>query len=964
MASDLSEFLKGGQIRSLLDHNYEEAGFKAITLSACEGDWSQFLIQRIHRLLQQQPPGSSTEHDLLSLANLAFNSFLQTNVTGPPLSYNPADGVLPSSLFQRTNTSVEQLQRRLISSLSIDGEAIYPLIPHIELFCLAKCIFNHPSMTQDLALRLARLRVNFWHQRLLTENSPSLQVALYDDLLLIGDDIFISRVSPSVISPAQFLLERATIHIHHGFDQRARADIEQAARERSFHYALTGRLGKRTKYQDKALSQLVVLAKSSDDHEAVQSGDHPTSDTGKTGAGPSVMPQAVPQKLTLEDDTLLESIAFTQAATGSPNSQQSNQLHSSLESLDPGNQPLLQPLDAIILLATASSITNTSPSDGLTREGTLPYAERVISGGSSNWQVYTQALLVRSQIEGHRSRTIERGVLQLQAVVDQVIAETSPSGSSEDDVPPAKTASSTFLPQSKSSGSASASERLRYIHQLAFPPRWKLEADLADRWVSIGGLRTALEIYERLQMWAEVALCWAANHREDKARKIIRHQLYTSVVTASTKKLLEDNEHNDVGDNGLERDPLPTDAPRLFCILGDLERSTTAYERAWEVSNQRYARAQRSLGKYYSTSGELNKADIAYSKSLKVNPQNHAIWFALGCVRLQQENWPGAVQAFGRAVQVEDNDAESWSNLAVALLNHPPEISLGDSETSEAKLDKLSCNTDDMAEEDDKGSDRPVTDPQKHIREAFVALKRAAALKRESFRIWQNLLSVSVKLSPPPYTDIMIAQTRLIELLGTVEGERCVDVEIVEALVAHLVIAYPRLPTDDDTMGYDHSQAQEGGANRASVPPRVGYERMITDLIQKKITPLITSSRRLWLVTAKLSLYLQHPSATLSAYEKAWRVTLNQPGWESGTQDARSAWTQVVESTIDLLDGYESLGERLREDGMGAGELVAKDWRFKARSAVRSVLARAKSGWEGDDGYEVLSERLQGLKSV
>ena len=963
MASDLSEILKVGHVRFLLDESHGEPGSEAITLRACEGDWSRFLVQRMDHLLEKQPPGLSTEHDLFSLASAAFDSFLQANVTGPAVSYNPTDGILPSSLFERTNTSIENIQRRLISSLSIDGEAVYQLIPHIELFCLAKCILNHPSMTQNLSLRLARLRVNFWHQRLLTEISPSLQVALYDDLLLIGDTVLTSRVSQSVISPAQFLLERATIHIHHGSDQKARADIEQAARERSFHYALTGRLGKRTKYQDKALSQLVVLAKSVDDDEAAQSGNHSTSDTGRTGSSPSVMPQAVPRKLNLEDDTLLESIAFTEAATSS-DSQQNDQLHSSLESLDPGNQPLLQPLDAIILLAIASSITNTSPSDGLTRETTLPYAERVISGGSSNWQVYTQALLVRSRIEGHRSRTIERGVLQLQAVVDQVIAETSPSEASKDGLLPAKTASSTFLPQSKTSESASASERLRYIHQLAFPPRWKLEADLADRWVSIGGFRTALEIYERLQMWAEVALCWAANDREDKAQKIIRHQLYNSVITTSTRKLLEDDEDNNVGDYGLERDPLPTDAPRLFCILGDLEKSTAAYERAWEVSNQRYSRAQRSLGKYYSTSGELDKAGIAYAKSLKVNPQNHAIWFALGCVRLQQEDWPGAVQAFGRAVQIEDNDAESWSNLAVALLNLPPETSLGDSEASEAKPDRLSFNADEMAEEDGNDSDRLKKDPQKHVREAFGALKRAAALKRESFRIWQNLLSVSVKLSPPPYTEIIIAQTRLIELLGTVEGEKCVDVEIVEALVAHLVTAYPRLPTDVDAMGNDRGQAQEDGATRASAPPKVGYERMIIDLIQKKITPLITSSRRLWLITAKLSLYLQHPSASLSAYEKAWRVTLNHPGWEIGTQDARSAWTQVVESTIDLLDGYESLGERLREAGMGAGELVAKDWRFKARSALRSVLARAKTGWEGDDGYEDLGERLKGLKSV
>ena len=101
----------------------------------------------------------------------------------------------------------------------------------------------------------------------------------------------------------------------------------------------------------------------------------------------------------------------------------------------------------------------------------------------------------------------------------------------------------------------------------------------------------------------------------------------------------------------------------------------------------------------------------------------------------------------------------------------------------------------------------------------------------------------------------------------------------------------------------------------------------------------------------------------MSAYEKAWRVTLNQPGWESGTQEAKNGWKEVADSTNDLLDGYESLGEMTRESGMGAGELVAKDWNFKARSAVWSVLARAKEGWEGDEGYEVLNERLKQLKS-
>lgn len=965
MAADLSQNLKDVHVRSLLDQAHDELGLEALTLQSCDGDWPQFLAQRLQHLLEKQPQAASIEHEFLSLATVAFSCFLQANVTGPPLSYNPADGILPSSLFEGTNTTVERLQKRLISGLSIDGEAVYRLIPHVELFCLAKCILNHPSMTQDLPLTLARLRANFWHQRLLTDISSSLQDTIYDDLQLIGDSVLSSPPFNSIITPTQFFLERATIHIYHGFDQRARADIEQAARERSFHFALTGRFGKRTKYQEKELSQLVVLATSvDDDDEAARSGKSTNADTIKTGPSSYRRTEAIPRKLNLNDDTLLESIAFTQPAASVPDFQQDDHLHPSLETLDPGNQPLLQPLDAIILLATASSITNTSPTDGLTREETLPYAERVISGGSSNWQVYTQALIVRSRIEGYRSRTIERSVLQLQAVVDQVVAETSSYKASQDDAASAMTTSTTFLPQPKSTESASASERLRYIHQLASSPRWKLEAELADRWVSLGGLRTALEIYERLQMWAEVALCWAANDREDKARKIIRRQLYNSVITTSTNKLLEDDEDNDVGDYRIERDPLPADAPRLFCILGDLEKSTAAYERAWEISNQRYARAQRSLGKFYSANKDLDEAGTAYARSLKVNPQNHAIWFALGCIRLQQEDWAGAVDAFGRAVQIEDTDAESWSNLAVALLKLPPHILPGDRDTFGTKLDRNHSNVELMPEGCSNGSNVPATDPQKHVREALVALKRAAALKRESFRIWQNLLSVSIKLSPPPYTEIMIAQNRLIELLGNNEGERCVDVEIVEALVAHLVTAYPRAPTDAETPEINDRQLEDGGTLQVSAPKRVGFERMVIDLVQKRVTPLITSSRRLWLVTAKLSLYMQRPSATLSAYEKAWRVTLNQPGWESGTGEAKDAWREVADSTIDLLDGYESLGERIREAGMGAGELVAKDWRFKSRSAVRSVLARAKEGWEGDDGYETLGERLQELKSA
>lgn len=442
----------------------------------------------------------------------------------------------------------------------------------------------------------------------------------------------------------------------------------------------------------------------------------------------------------------------------------------------------------------------------------------------------------------------------------------------------------------------------------------------------------------------------------------------------------------------LERANLPLDAPRLFCILGDLEKSPSAYERAWEVSKNRYARAQRSLGSYYLARNDLPRAEEAYAQSLKISPQHHSTWFALGSVRLRIERWEGAVEAFGRAIQLEETDAESWSNLAAALL------SLGPSRSSGGRPDTHHPEPagDSHAEVNDSSITGP--DPEKHVREAFVALKRAAVLKRDSYRIWQNLLLVAAKLSPPPLTDIVIAQSRLIDLLGKIEGERCVDIDVVEGLLAYLISSSSSgsnsmspsssssSPPPTQSLISTNSVPNEISTNpitstkpgRSPSPPpsrQAGFPKMLIDLIQKKITPLITTSRRLWLVTAKLSLYLHHPAAALATYEKAWRATLNQPGWESGTEAAKAGWNEVIEATIELADAYESLGEREREAGMSHGALVCKEWKFKARSAVRGVLGRAREGWgvemgegegkeqgEKNDGWRRLEERLKELK--
>lgn len=625
------------------------------------------------------------EHFLLIVALAALGAFLQSNVTGPPLPFSSAKILLPRNISDDVK-AVKLVRQKLLKSFEVDGESPYRLTPQIELLAFADTILTCPPVAKLLpASRWARLRTDFLQQRILSGISPILEKSIYEGISEVKS-LILSKDSKDIYVP--FLLEVATIHTHHGHDKLAKEVLQEATTERHFEHAITGMLGKRTKFQQKDTSQLVLLAKSSKADVDARS----SIAASNSGNEQTHEKHALPQSVDLNDDTLLEKISFTKPSNGTNNGeanlvappqviQDENALPPSLAALDPEKQPQLNPLDSIILLSEAASITNTNPADGLTREETAPYATRVLEGGSSNWQVYTQGLLLRSRIEGYKSRTVERGLLQLQALVDQVIADT---GSIEDTDSLSKPA--TFLPRATEKESAPAGQRLLYVYALCSPTRWDLEAELAARWVSLGGLRSALDIYERLEMWPEAALCWAATDRDDKARKIVRKQLFHATSGAD-----EDADEETETWSGAARDPPPSDAPRMYCILGDIDKDPDMYEKAWTVSHERYSRAQRSLGRHYYTLKDHAKASLAYSKSLQVKALDHGSWFALGCALLELDQFKRAVEAFTRAVQIEHDDAESWSNMAAALLQLPPgesPIELKDDAQTEQDVDE------------------------------------------------------------------------------------------------------------------------------------------------------------------------------------------------------------------------------------------------------------------------------------
>jgi hypothetical protein len=350
---------------------------------------------------------------LFKLGYTALEAFLQSNVTGPPLTFDPKHVIFPKPY----HTSVAELRKHMFGSLSVEADAVYPLTPHIELFWLAKNILANEGLCEGFNGRRARMRVNFWHQKLLSEPSDSLREQIYQDAEVLEGQLT-SRLKFHGASAEyhliEFSIEKAAIDVFYGNDVKARMHLAKAAKLSEFDFVLTGALGKRTKFQDRDLSQLVVLAKSREEAAeepssrrgseidlSSQSRQHrnadpslpkgsqatltlPGNEAEKRPGSPVLSSHQKPENLLLNDDTLLESIHFAPPKLLLEAISDETALPPSLTKLDPSSQPLLHPFDSIILLQIASSISNTSPSDGLTREETVPYATRVLEGGSSN----------------------------------------------------------------------------------------------------------------------------------------------------------------------------------------------------------------------------------------------------------------------------------------------------------------------------------------------------------------------------------------------------------------------------------------------------------------------------------------------------------------------------------------------------------------------------------------------------
>ncbi|CAJ0764136.1 17498_t:CDS:2, partial [Entrophospora sp. SA101] len=484
-----------------------------------------------------------------------------------------------------------------------------------------------PYATYLLIARTILVEHDYLLKDLKTENWWALRTLFLQQRIL--DDVVELKM--------RFYLEHGLVYHYYFKDFLSVEQFQKAQNFSGLEWKLTGALGKRTKFQTFDVTQLLIVANSS---------------TGNND----------------------EKIELTKQNNNNKNDEV-------VDKFDLKNQKNLKVIDQCILLAFCLNVKNINPSHGITTEQMVPYVTRVLEN-PNNWMVYTMALLLRSRLEKEHSRTMERSVLQLQALVDQFpLHELS-----------------------------SVKERILYFYQILIPSKWEMERELAIQYLSLGVVRSALQIFERLEMWEDVINCYIILEKEEKSKSIIQQRL---LVTPNS--------------------------PKLYCLLGDIEKNPKHWEHAWEVSGNRYARAMRSLGSYWYKQKNFMKSIECYEKALKINPLFENSWFIKGCAAMHMENWELAIEAFTRTISVNPENSESWNNLATIFLK------------------------------------------QNRKFEAFNSFQQGLKLNYDNWKIWTNYMYTCVDIGE--FNETIRAMERIVELRWRKDRDNCVDIEVLEIIV-------------------------------------------------------------------------------------------------------------------------------------------------------------------------------------
>ena len=320
------------------------------------------------------------------------------------------------------------------------------------------------------------------------------------------------------------------------------------------------------------------------------------------------------------------------------------------------------------------------PADDLTAEEIMPHLSVILENPVA-WSNHVTALFNRCKLETRSGRTIERARAQLETLLESYQADTP------------------------------AAVRMQNIYLSRLPPRWEVEKELGSILLSLGSTKAALDLYLKLESWDEVIVCYNILEKRHKSAEVIKRQL-------------------EVKETG-----------RLWCQLGDATDDLQCYHKALEITNNKSARAFKSLGLHHYFRKDYETGIDYFQKSLQCSRFQLDVLLRLGFSALEIEKYDVAAQAYRDYCSLESDNFEAWNNLA-------------------------KCYT--MLKQKER---------------AWRVLQEAVRCDYDNWKVWDNILVLSTDLGA--FDESIRAYNRILDIKQTHEDEEILNI-ITHAVVKGL----------------------------------------------------------------------------------------------------------------------------------------------------------------------------------
>lgn len=594
----------------------------------------------------------------LCIAIAFFQLFLQANFTGP-------EAEIKSDFFFKKQ-DIKKINERILHLLEIESQTVYKKLDESFFFLFSSLLFDRiiffdnkytiigceniseeefgkiknsvsNNQTNDIVLISLwwRFRVIQVHMILFSE-IPHILAKLC--VLLMSEEV-LNMVKDTDDLELQkqieilFHLEIVRFYIHIKTEFHCLKSLKRILELSELNFVITGVRCKKTKYQKFYGASLILLARSRENDLEKQVNDFPetvdlNSDLLLERPHFESLDDIKTESIVIESEDKKKLIFFCDIV---PTAFKSETVCEELQKLDPNNQPSLNDLDNMQILLRFLILKQISPyKDELATEQLFALISRILNTNEkkTNWLIFSRALWERSILETNKSKTLERGILQMTSLIEESGIKIK----------------NAFFSSTEENKKIFAKTRLKYIHQLPLLPQWHMNVVLAEKYMSIGVVKSALEIYERLEMDYELALCYLITEQEKKAEEILLKKLE-----------LEPNDG------------------RALSILGEIRNDPELFRKSWELG--RYTKSLALLSKYYynlriKKDHEKNlEYALNYMKQyLSINTFDEEKWFFFGCCYLEKKDYDLASKAFTECVTLNPTSCYSWSNLSSCFI--------------------------------------------------------------------------------------------------------------------------------------------------------------------------------------------------------------------------------------------------------------------------------------------------------